>query len=537
MTVGDLVVNLGMNINPLTGAIARARKSLGGMAGNVASLAGRFGPLAAGITGVAGVAGFGLMVKNSIDTISSLVDVSNKLGLTTEALGGLHHAAELSGVSSEQLDKSLVKMTQGISLAAAGSGPAVAALDELGLSAKKLESLSPDQQFAALTQAMEGVEGQGDKIRISMALFGKTGSDVLNIMSGGVEGLNAALEDAHALGLAPSSSDAARVEAMGDNLDRAKKAFIGIANTVAIAVAPALDWAADLTVQFGQYLNQSLQAWLPAAERAFGSFREWVSDAFVVGKFYVVTWTLQVMQAFAQVELGVVAFAGAVGHFFTAQLPAWLGWLSKNWSGIWRTALDFTLTALINLGQNIRSIFSAIWEFIASGGTKTFDVKSLWKPLTEGFVNSMQALPEIAAREMGPLENQLRKEMETLGQAIASRDIGDELLAAQQARNKLAGGGALDTLGKGPAGFAGDDVEGRTEKKSGGGGGAKGPAALRVDSVEGLKAVLSAQLAANSPQGKLEKTAADTLTEQKKQTELLSRIASQEGVEEESFDP
>lgn len=101
--------------------------------------------------------------------------------------------------------------------------------------------------------------------------------------------------------------------------------------------------------------------------------------------------------AFKKGQVAAVAFGAEIAHFFTGVLPALFTWFGKNWSGIWRTAVDFALTVFINLGKNIRAIFSAIWEFMKTG---KWDVA--FTPITEGFRNMVQELPKIPKREMGP---------------------------------------------------------------------------------------------------------------------------------------
>jgi TP901 family phage tail tape measure protein len=108
-----------------------------------------------------------------------------------------------------------------------------------------------------------------------------------------------------------------------------------------------------------------------------------------------------------KVIASVVTLGAQVAHVFTEVIPSTLDWLLNNWKNVFNTLVDFTLTVFINLGENIRESVKQIFDYISSGGTIQLDVKKMWKPLTDGFHNSIAELPQIAEREMGPLESAL----------------------------------------------------------------------------------------------------------------------------------
>ncbi len=56
---------------------------------------------------VAAAAGLAYMVKRQMDAIDVIAKLSDRLGIATEDLVGLQHAASISGVSTESLNKSL----------------------------------------------------------------------------------------------------------------------------------------------------------------------------------------------------------------------------------------------------------------------------------------------------------------------------------------------------------------------------------------------------------------------------------------------
>jgi len=133
----------------------------------------------------AGVAAGIALTKMSMQNVDALAKVSDRLGIATQSLAGLQHAASLAGVESATLEKSLVKLAVGVSDAADGTGIAKDAFIELGLSAALLEKMPVDQQMLKVADAMQGVELQADKVRLATELFGSRGVAVLNMLGGG----------------------------------------------------------------------------------------------------------------------------------------------------------------------------------------------------------------------------------------------------------------------------------------------------------------------------------------------------------------
>lgn len=166
---------------------------------------------------------------------------ADKLGIATNKLMGLRHAAELTGVSSNNLDMGLQRMTRRVAQAASGSGEAVKALKELGISAQELNRLSPDQQFSKIADAMNQVDNQADKVRLTFALFDSEGVGLVNTMALGSAGLRDTVTEAERLGITLNRVEAAKLEAANDAMHRGKQAAKGFSNVVAVELAPYVE--------------------------------------------------------------------------------------------------------------------------------------------------------------------------------------------------------------------------------------------------------------------------------------------------------
>ena len=95
----------------------------------------------------------------------------------------------------------LQRMQNTIGEAATGSAMAAHALGQLGLSVESLKGLSADQQFAAIAEQMQQVGDKTKRTQITLDIFGRSGGELINLLSGGAEGLNEFGKEAEAMGL------------------------------------------------------------------------------------------------------------------------------------------------------------------------------------------------------------------------------------------------------------------------------------------------------------------------------------------------
>jgi len=407
-------------------------------------LIGGFGRLGGSIVALAGSAGFGLLVKSSFDTIDDLAKVADSLGITTEALAGLRRASELSGVGADKLDKSLLRMQRRISEAADGSLLARDNLRQMGLSLDEIRGLSPEEQFIKVASAIRGVADQTDRTRLAFDTFGRDGAKVLKIVEKGAAATRSEIAKAAELGLAPSREDAAKVEAANDAIADMKSAFLGIANTVAINVAPSIvniagniqalgqrvrgfvEFASPLLRQFGGLFQTIFsQAWETvrtvfeligvAGGNTFQSIGDSILGFLINAEFAFKNVGPIAALAWEKLKLGALGFWEDTKFLFTTQLPEAVSWFVDNFTDIMYTGINFVLTTFQNLGKNIRAVWDATVDFFAGRG---FNVD--WTPLREGFVSTIKELPNISERELTSVEQAMKSRVDQMSQNLQS---------------------------------------------------------------------------------------------------------------------
>ena len=199
-TIRNLDVSLRARTKKFEQGMKRASmrvKKFGSVVGGVAKRLAGFGSILTGVS----VGSFAVFAKLTADNIDSMAKFADRIGIGVDKLAALEHGANLTGVGINNLRLGLQRMTRRVSEAAQGTGEAQKALAELGVDAKALNSLSPDEQFKELAEAMESVSNQSDRVRLAMRLFDSEGVALVNTMKGGRAALEGFEAEARKLGL------------------------------------------------------------------------------------------------------------------------------------------------------------------------------------------------------------------------------------------------------------------------------------------------------------------------------------------------
>lgn len=191
------------------------------------------------LVGLGGAAAFGALLFNSFKTIDALAKMSQKLGIATEDMLGLQHAAALTGVGTQSLEMGLQRFTRRLAESADRVTPLSQALQEVGLSAKELNKVGIVEAFKRLADAMGGMSKQSDKILLAFRALDSEGVNLIRTLDLGREGIDRAIDEMAAL--RPVTSAAAKsIELANDAMLRTKTALQALADAAAIAASPAL---------------------------------------------------------------------------------------------------------------------------------------------------------------------------------------------------------------------------------------------------------------------------------------------------------
>lgn len=245
-SIATLTIDLIGKSGKLSAELKKATKNTQSWADKTRKLVGTSTKAMVGF-GAAGVAAYASIYAKNAEFIDLQAKTADRLGITTQALGGLQHAANLYGATNEELTKSLQRMQQGLGqVAQTGTGEAKYALDGLGLSIKDLQGLAPEEQFKVIADKLKDVEDQSQKVYIAQSLMGKSGVKMINVMDAGADGINAMMQEAEDLGMTFDRIDAAKVEMANDAFDKAQKTTHSFGQTLAIETAPIIGAISDM---------------------------------------------------------------------------------------------------------------------------------------------------------------------------------------------------------------------------------------------------------------------------------------------------
>lgn len=132
---------------------------------------------------VDGVLSFGKAIMADAD---ALVKMSDKTGITVTALQRLQALGDDTSVSIGEITGAISKLQTKL---VDGDSSAVAAVKRLGLSVEDLLAMTPDQAFAAIATAIQGIHDPAIQASTAMALFGKSGLSVLPALKADMDAL------------------------------------------------------------------------------------------------------------------------------------------------------------------------------------------------------------------------------------------------------------------------------------------------------------------------------------------------------------
>ena len=176
-------------------------------------------------------------LKEATQRVEDLVHTSQKLGIGVGPLQELDFAAKLAGTSTEGLNTTLKFMEKNIANAALGMGQAGKYLDLLGLSAKDLAAMAPEEQFLAISDALKQVHNSSEQTAIAIGLMGKGAQQSLGLMKSDVR---ATIEEYKKLGIELNSNQAAAMETFGEKVKTLDTVWEGFKNQLASALAGPL---------------------------------------------------------------------------------------------------------------------------------------------------------------------------------------------------------------------------------------------------------------------------------------------------------
>lgn len=184
------------------------------------------------------------LAQAAADAGSAVDDMSQRTGVAVKFISEMRYATQMSGTSIEAFEKAVNAMSKALYGADEESKTAVKTLSNLGLSITGLKGMKPEQAFLAISDALSKVEDPTRRSALAMKVFGKSGTELIPMLSGGKAGIEEMMKAAERLGYSLSDENAKAAAELGDQIDAVKMSFGGLTTQIGLAVAgPLTDWA------------------------------------------------------------------------------------------------------------------------------------------------------------------------------------------------------------------------------------------------------------------------------------------------------
>lgn len=215
-------------------------------------------------------------VKHAAEAFSELTEemdktskLSESLDFPTERLVGWQHAAELSGVSNDDLTIAFQKLRK------TTEGPL-------------------EESLLKIADKFEKAEDAGDKARILVDAFGKSGQKLAPMFKDGAKGIEEMVQEAKDLGITFDAKTGQQIEAANDAITKVKSAFKGLGKQFLIFIAPMVEGVANFVTKTVKLLRPTIDWMLrgfrtlekigagmwEAIEKAAQDANQWITQTF-----------------------------------------------------------------------------------------------------------------------------------------------------------------------------------------------------------------------------------------------------------------
>ena len=264
-TIGDIVINLGLDRRGFTNGIEQASNKLNGFGSMAKSGIGMAGKVvAAGMaTAAAATAAAAAViipkVTQSLEVIDELAKKADKLGISTENFTALRYAAQQSGQEIEDMDELLKNINEKVGLARFGDTSALEQFEKLNITMKDLEGLDTMESVNLIADRMAALPDHTMRAAAGLELFSEEGYKLAGMLSQGSEELKKTMQEAEGLGATFSRMDAAKVEMVNTSLTKLWTMMDGLWNKLTVAIAPILAHVIDQFVEWGTEGNTAAE--------------------------------------------------------------------------------------------------------------------------------------------------------------------------------------------------------------------------------------------------------------------------------------
>ena len=320
---GEVSWSITADISSFNDALAQSSRAIEKHYGELLSIARVAGTamMAAGTGVLASMFKVGDSFAKAADDAATMGDC---LGMSAQAVQEYQYALEMLDTPFEAFESGMKIMERQLGNARVGIEQAAKAFGMLRISMQEVMTLTPDQMFMRVADAISKIRDPAQQAAAAQLMFGRGAMQLLPALKAGSAGIQQYRDEAHRLGLVMSDSAINIGQAYDEAMKRLQASFTGFRN----AIAP----------QMAQFLTQMMEN----VRRVVMAFSQWA-------------------QANPQLAAQIIALAA---HLATIMIPlgAILVALSpvvKLFSGL-GSVIGVVITALGGLSAPVVALIAAI---------------------------------------------------------------------------------------------------------------------------------------------------------------------------------
>lgn len=225
----------------------------------VDGLFGKIQELGQALVGGAIVGGMIALTKSVIHQGDELATTAERIGIATDSLQEWQYAADLSDVSTEEMNAGLRILQRNLFEAANGGKEAAESFAKLGINVKgeNGDMIQTEDAIAEIADRFKEMTNPVEKSALAMKVFGKGGQALVPLLSRGSEGIEELREEFRALGGGLSGET---IEAANQADDAFKRLRLGVRSLILNAMLPFIKaatstatWLKNVVIQFRQW--------------------------------------------------------------------------------------------------------------------------------------------------------------------------------------------------------------------------------------------------------------------------------------------
>lgn len=213
----------------------------------VASMAAAAAGIAVAVEALKGLYDMAVEAAEAVDELNTR---AARTGLNPELLQQLDYAQRF--LDFDNIDQTLVKLTQNMAKAAEGATEQAAAFEALGVSVTNEDGSLRDnwETFLEVIDALGQVENATERDVLANEIFGRSYSDMKPLIDAGTDALQKYMQQAEELGIVLDEQERAKLQELSDVLEDNKARWEALKSHISLIVAPAIsgiiDWINNL---------------------------------------------------------------------------------------------------------------------------------------------------------------------------------------------------------------------------------------------------------------------------------------------------